>query len=89
MDFSALLIIVGSGATINVLADLNKGREAVVPMLGAAFLLVILTAVGRVSGQWGLVSALAALYLLASLFKNYKNVPALASVLEQKGKQNG
>lgn len=84
MDFGSLLVIVGIGATVDVLADIHTGKPAVVPMLGAGVLLVILAAVGRITGQWALVSALAFLYVIASFLNNWKNVPAISSALTPK-----
>lgn len=84
MDFGSLLIIVGVGATVDVLADVHTGKPPIVPLLGAGVLLVVLAAVGRVTGQWGLVSALAFLYVIASFLNNWKNVPAISSALSHK-----
>jgi predicted benzoate:H+ symporter BenE len=77
MDMGALIVIVGTGALIDALADINQGKEVVVTLLAASMLLLILSALARATGQYGLASALAFLYLLASAFKNYKNVPMI------------
>lgn len=79
MDLGSLIIIIGVGATADTVADVHQGKSPVVPVLGAGLLLVILGAVGKVTGQWGLVAALAVLYLLASLLNNWRNIPALSS----------
>lgn len=79
MDMGALIIIVGAGALIDALADLNQKKDVAVTLIAASLLLLILAALGRATGQYGLASALAFLYLLGSAFKNYKNVPALSS----------
>lgn len=84
MDFGSLIVIVGIGATVDVLADIHQGKPAITPLLGAALLLVILAAVGKVTNQWGLVSAVAFLYVLASFLNNWKNVPAITSALHTK-----
>lgn len=71
MDFSALLIVVGAGATVDTLGSIERGREPIVPLIGSAFLLIILAAFGRVTGEWRLVTALAFLFLIASVFQNF------------------
>lgn len=80
MDLGALIIVVGAGASIDALADLKAGKDVVVTLIAASFLLLILAAVGRATGQYGIVTALAFLYLLASAFTNYKNVPMLTGL---------
>lgn len=77
MDFGSLIIIIGAGATIDAVSDVKQGKTVVPAMLAAAFLLVLLSAIGRVTGRYGITGAFAFLYLLASVFKNYKNIPAL------------
>lgn len=86
MDFGSLILVIGAGGLVDVLADINTGKEVIIPIIGASLLIVILGSIGRATGQWELVTALAVLYLLASVMKNYKNVPAIASVLSGKAK---
>jgi hypothetical protein len=81
MDLGALIIIVASGATVDALADINQGKEVVVTLIAASILLLVLSAVGRATGQYGLVSAVAFLYLLSSVFKNYQHVPMLMELV--------
>lgn len=81
MDFGSLIVIVGIGATVDTLADIHTGKPPIVPLLGAGLLLIILAAIGKVTGQWGLVAAVAFLYVIASFLNNWKNVPALTSAI--------
>lgn len=87
MDFGALLIVVGAGGIVDTVASIRGGREPVVPLLGAAFLLVILSAIGRVTGEWGFVTAAAFLYLIASIFTNWKELPSLGASLNPQTKK--
>lgn len=82
MDQGALIVVVGTGALIDALADIDQGKEVVVTLLAASMLLLILSAVGRATGEYGIVTALAFLYLLASAFKNYQHVPALTGLFK-------
>lgn len=84
MDMGALIVIVGTGALIDALADINQGKQVVTTLLAASLLLLILSALGRATGQYGFASALAFLYLLASAFKNYQHVPMIQSLLGAK-----
>lgn len=81
MDLGALIVVIGTGALVDALADVQLGKDVVVTLLAASLLLLVLSVVGRVTGQYGIVTALAFLYLLASLFKNYKNVPILTELV--------
>lgn len=80
MDEGALIVVVGIGALIDALADINQGKEVVVTLLAASLMLLILSALGRATGQYGFATALAFLYLLASLFKNWDHVPAITGL---------
>lgn len=82
MDFWSLFFIVGSGATIDALAaQKDNQRSPVVVILGASFLFVILSVIGRITGKYNIAGALAIIYLIASFLDNYKQVPALATAL--------
>jgi len=83
MDLSGLIIIIGAGATIDALADVSKKKEAITPILAGGLLVVILGAVGQVTGQWKLVTALATLYLLAALFVNAPWLTSTAKTLSK------
>lgn len=74
MDFGSLIVIVGIGATVDVLADVQTGKPPIVPLLGAGLMLIILAAIGRVTGQWGLVAAVAFLYVIASFLRHWPTV---------------
>lgn len=81
MDFGALILTIAAGGIVDVLADLHLGKPPIVPLMGAAFLIVILGFVGRITGQWTMVTIVALLYVIASFLKNWKNVPALSSAI--------
>jgi hypothetical protein len=88
MDFGALVLTVAAGGIVDTLASLNKGQEPIVPIMGAGLLIVILGMVGRITGQWTLVTMLAVLYVLSSFLKNWKYVPEINKAFT-KGKANG
>lgn len=81
MDFGALILTIAAGGIVDVLADLHTGKPPIVPVMGAAFLIVILGFVGRITGQWTLVTIVALLYVITSFLKNWKNVPALSQAI--------
>ena len=74
MDFPALLLIIGAGAVVDSLGDIDRKREPIIPLLGAGLLIVILGTIGRVTGQWKLVAAAAFLYLIGSVLTNYSTL---------------
>lgn len=80
MDLGALIVVVGTGALVDALADIQLGKDVVVTLLAAGMLLLALSIVGRATGEYGIVTAIAFLYLLASVFKNYKNVPIITEL---------
>lgn len=70
MSFDSLVLIIGIGALFDAMADMDKKKSPVVALIGASVLVVILGTVGKLTKQWGLVSALAFLYVLWSVLTN-------------------
>lgn len=88
MNFWTLFAIIGVGATVDAMAaGHNPGRTSspVVVIVAASILLFILAIIGSATNRWGIVSALASIYLLVSLLENFQHIPSISKALT-KGK---
>lgn len=66
-DATQLSLVVGSAALINTVYAVQKGNDAVVPLVGSGVMFAGLLVVGGLTGKYELSIAFAWVFLIASL----------------------